>query len=1238
MIRKNINNTIYDKNFKSITIDNFIKKKLFIIDVKQFTDNKTNNYTLNAICLNNDGNKYLYNICNIKPFFDIEFNSIVESTIKKYEKLLLERLFLNDKNKLILESIFLKPYNYYSYKKIPHIRLKFKNIIDYKIILNTLNKDNILNNYIRQNENNYSYYNKVIQYEKMINVEKIPNKTLLMTWDIETYSYDKSRIPDGLVENDDCFLICGTFHNYNDKKILASYAFTTIDIEQNLKGNRNIWLKTLDTLLYNKLFNKNIEITTINKKNIKKINDKILDLLGIINYENLKTFKCNNEKNLILKFINMIKNIKPDIITGFNDHSYDWVYIKNKIENYYIDLKRTFYDCFNVSDYYISNYEIKPFNITSNKISADMGNVEVCYPNSNYIIFIDTRTEFRKMFPKDIKSNLNYYLSKFKLDLKEDLPYKKLFQIYENKDINGMSAATLYCLTDAFRCQELLIKKQNINEHYTIDQFLEAEIRGITLKNSINRANGFKVFNYILKEGIKYNYSFIYNKFEKKENEIDDFCGGYVADPIYGLNLDCPVIGLDFASLYPNIQRTLNLGPDVLIRDEDVEKYKNLNLPLRNINNKYLIDHQENEDFKSIIVKILTNLFDQRVIIKKLMLKYKSDKEIYNNIHLFKFNLVLCFYKKFNLNNKKINDLIFNHLGLDLLIELINDLDQKQKTIKVLMNSFYGLLGSPTSQLYCKFIAQTITKTGREMLCQVRDYVKEKNYIAHYSDTDSVYVSCPKNDFLNIELDFKNNKINSKELFINKINITKSKIKILLNDVNIFLKNLYKYDYIKMAYEEVLFPVFFIAKKMYFGIEHMDTINFDDIDNYLFMRGYSPVRRNTTLLTKEIIVNQVIRKLFSLNTFHDFHINNHIDIFLIIKHYIFDIINKFNNNSFPLDFFIKSDRYSPNKNNIRINTFINKLKIRFESFDNDDLKRKYIIPEPYERFNYVYVDKQDKILYNGKVEKFDGLGNIMEYPCYLNDFNSKLNFRKYFESDLANELGCLIHPKDGKKYVMKIFELFTDYIDNQFEINNIFNSDLNTINETKNKIKNQKSKDLRILVKNKTIDFNNIKKDLFINYPLLFKYDLISNPYTFIENINNNIDKLNFNDINIKKSNLYKNYYNNEYYKPNLQPLYITLNKHLNILYDELSNLINVYCDTIYNNLNQLIEDYCINKDTIIDFDYINSLNIIIQFINLNHNLINNIEITTNNYYDIVFKLKKYDSFNLYIDKLKKSK
>ena len=45
-----------------------------------------------------------------------------------------------------------------------------------------------------------------------------------------------------------------------------------------------------------------------------------------------------------------------------------------------------------------------------------------------------------------------------------------------------------------------------------------------------------------------------------------------------------------------------------------------------------------------------------------------------------------------------------------------------------------------------------------------------------------------------------------------------------------------------------------------------------------------------------------------------------------------------------------------------------------------------------------------------------------------------LNYKKYFESDLANELGCLIRPKDGKKYIIKLFELFIDNIDNKYEL------------------------------------------------------------------------------------------------------------------------------------------------------------------------------------------------------------
>lgn len=1226
MLRQKVNNTLYYIITETIDVNEFKKKKLFIIDISQRTCEITMNYILDITCIDKDGNKYFYNVSGIIPCFDIEYNIVVEKEIHTYtnEKYLKEHTIHNIKDGNInLCGVYLKPFNYYSNELILHIRLNFKNIISYRILNSVFNKNLKIKEYIRNNESNNNYYNKAIQYNQLINAEKIPENTLLMTWDIETYSYDKTRIPDGLVETDECFLICGTFHKYNSDKILSSFAISTIKTENSIIGNREIYVKTIKDLVFTKMSAHHCH------KSNNNIYENIIKYIGIINYPNLTLKICKNEKESIRCFIKMIKEIKPDIITGFNDHTYDWVYIKNKIENYYNDLNREFYECFNESKYYTWKDEMKPFISTINKISADINLMDVYYPKSNYIIFVDTRVEYRKIYTKDIESNLNYYLKKMKLDLKEDMPYKKLFQIFENKDENGMLLATLYCLTDAYRCQELLVKKQIINEHYNM-----AYMTGITLKNSINRAGGFKVFNYLLKDGIKENYSFIYNKMEIEGNSVD-YMGGYVAEPNYGLNLDCPVIGLDFASLYPNIQRTFNLGPDTIIREHDISKYLKSKIPIRKICGKYVVDHHEKEELKSIMVKILTNLFNQRVVIKKKMLMYKHDKETYSNVFDYMTNLCLCINKTYNLNNKKTNKRIFDFLGINVLNDIINDLDQKQKAVKVLMNSFYGLLGSPTSQLYCKYIAETITAMGRTMLIQVRDYVKEKNYDVHYGDTDSVYVSCNKNTFSEIEAKFENDKINVKELFAGKIQITKYDIKLLLNDINKFLKEKYVYSYIEMAYEEVLYPVFFISKKVYFGIEHMETINYDDIDKYLFMRGYSPIRRGTTQLTKNVIVDTVIKKIFSLDTFSNYHKTKKIDIFEIIKNIVLQVIEKFKRNEYPIDYFIKSDRYSPGKNNIRINTFVDKLRQRHDSL-NDELKRKYTPPEPYERFKYIYINKANKILYNGSIVKIDGLGHVMEYPCYLDDYGADLYHKKYFESDLANELGCLIHPKEGKRHIIKLFELFVDNSNNNYELNKIKNINYESLINYKNDAKALKTKQFRGEAKSKSLDYNNIKMELLIDYQYLFKYDIISNPYTFIHNINNDISKINFDNINQRKSDMYIACYNNKYYKPNLNKLITAIDIQNNILHEELCENIKIYCDIIYNNLNIKIEEHCNNKNTIIDYDIEKSFKNIVLFINKHKNFMDNLEDNVEKYYNIVYKTTKYESYSKFINKLKK--
>ena len=145
----------------------------------------------------------------------------------------------------------------------------------------------------------------------------------------------------------------------------------------------------------------------------------------------------------------------------------------------------------------------------------------------------------------------------------------------------------------------------------------------------------------------------------------------------------------------------------------------------------------------------------------------------------------------------------------------------------------------------------------------------------------------------------------------------------------------------------------------------------------------------------------------------------------------------------------------------------------------------------------------------------------MEYPCYLDDYNAEICYNKYFESDLANDLGRLIHPKDGKKYMMKLFELFHDNINNNFELQKIKDIDYNLLINYKNEKKIQKNKQVKNDAKTKSLEFNRIKEGLFADFPLLFKYDIITNPYTFIQNINNNISKINFDNINQHKSDIY---------------------------------------------------------------------------------------------------------------------
>ena len=71
----------------------------------------------------------------------------------------------------------------------------------------------------------------------------------------------------------------------------------------------------------------------------------------------------------------------------------------------------------------------------------------------------------------------------------------------------------------------------------------------------------------------------------------------------------------------------------------------------------------------------------------------------------------------------------------------------------------------------------------------------------------------------------------------------------LRGEVNDFLRKDNGSPYLKMAYEEVLFPVVFTGKKKYYGIPHTSKPNFN---NKLFIRGVEIVKREQSKHFREV--------------------------------------------------------------------------------------------------------------------------------------------------------------------------------------------------------------------------------------------------------------------------------------------------------------------------------------------------------------------------------------------------
>jgi hypothetical protein len=245
--------------------------------------------------------------------------------------------------------------------------------------------------------------------------------------------------------------------------------------------------------------------------------------------------------------------------------------------------------------------------------------------------------------------------------------------------------------------------------------------------------------------------------------------------------------------------------------------------------------------------------------------------------------------------------------------------------------------------------------------------------------------------------------------------------------------------FLSMAYEEVLYPVAFTAKKKYFGIAHENIPNFNPKD--LFIRGLEVKKRGVSDLLKKIFMEIMWLTCNPENLYDLLEL-------VIIK------INEIYTRKWTASDFVQTGVYRPPKagkpGNVKINTFVHRMK------------EKGIEVKPNERFNYVIVKRYPyKYDTRGRKENIS-IGDKIEFDYISVRDGLEVDLDYYMQGSVNGQLARLItyhdmfhvealenNTEEQKIAETKIYKNACKYVD---EYCKKFYSSYNTFGKTYQKI------------------------------------------------------------------------------------------------------------------------------------------------------------------------------------------
>lgn len=298
---------------------------------------------------------------------------------------------------------------------------------------------------------------------------------------------------------------------------------------------------------------------------------------------------------------------KMPLITGWNFVNYDWLYLVNRAKKLkkYINGKEYGIDpavsslTKRMNKIWSTNYEMPAHRM----IFDYMQLYEVC----------DTSIKVKE------SSSLDFVASK--LVGVEKIKYTgSLQKLYED----DFETFMYYNAVDSVLVQKIHESRNYISIIYAISSL--AQIKIVDVVSQMNNAlASLAITEGVLRNRFREQENIVLFKGEKNTEENVGIAGGWVKDPVQGMNQWCVIY--DFSSLYPTVQRQFFIAPENFVGVQDPKRpdYCDNGIKIDKETQVICVNGVVFRKKNSPTIKMLEDVFSDRKKNKKIMLKKKEE-------------------------------------------------------------------------------------------------------------------------------------------------------------------------------------------------------------------------------------------------------------------------------------------------------------------------------------------------------------------------------------------------------------------------------------------------------------------------------------------------------------------------------------------------------------------------------------------------------------------------------------